>query len=66
MADKSQIKETIEINPGEFEEIEKDVHPFFHSLGSALQGKKVDNEYLKANLERREYGKQTDTSQNTP
>ena len=52
---KSQSKETIEIRPNEFEE----VHPntvkaygehagFFHSLGRAIGGETVDNQYLKS------------------
>lgn len=51
----SQSKETIEIRPNEFEE----VHPntvkaygenagFFHSLGRAIGGEKVDNKFLKS------------------
>lgn len=56
---KTQEVGTVEIRPGEFEEL----HPqlvqrcsenmntagFFHSLGRAMRGDNVNNQYLKAN-----------------
>ena len=49
-----QANETVEIQPGVFEPLEArnlmengDNAEFFHSLGRAIGGAKVDNKYLK-------------------
>ena len=53
-----QANETVEIRPGEFEPLEArnimengDNAAFFHSLGRAIGGAKVDNKYLKTHHE---------------
>ncbi|EMY6611190.1 MULTISPECIES: hypothetical protein [Vibrio] len=50
------VQHTIEIRPNEFEvmsdaNVKKngDMAGFFHSLGCAIKGEEVDNEFLKAN-----------------